>query len=584
MGQAPRKMAGPSGWSHRVATHLFVLIMACTLGTSPALFSQIEPTVTAKVTPEEIRPGGTATYTITVENGQPGTAPQLKLPEGVEALNDSPTYSTNIKIEKRTRTQVTEFSWDISSAKIGKYTIPPQEVSVGDKAYTSNDARLIVKNNPSTPSSPDDPLLTMELEKREIYFGESVPITVTLYLHRGVMLRRVGLIEIPKENFAIQRFPQHPEENVVNMAGQTYTALAFHSTLSALKEGKFKLGPATSEIIIDMPMERGMRGFFPAMEPRKMKPVSNDIEITVMPLPAEGKPSNFTGIVGDFDMTATADLHDLTVGDPISVEINVNGTGNFDALSPPALTTAQTWKTYPARRTNIPRADSIPEGGVHSATFNQVLIPRQMAEFIPPFEFSYFSPTKRKYLTARTQPIPLHMQPAANNSAAGKPSASSPTTSVESGPSEPDKVPTPAPKITDILTVLPDEVAWTTARTPLLHDRRFFVWNMAALSVVAVMLLGKLAVVLWRAHARSATTPLHALHRELRYAQVSRGRFYQMVAQYVQLSHHASQPLPEPVREVLVRNDQINYSPEHEKAGEPIPTDERAKVLAVLKS
>jgi hypothetical protein len=426
-------------------------------------------------------------------------------------------------------------------------------------------------------------MLTMELEKREIYFGESVPITVTLYLHRGVLLRRVGLIEIPKDNFAIQRFPQHPEESVVTMAGETYTALGFHSTLSALKEGKFKIGPATSEILLDMPMERGMRGFFPAMEPRKMKPVSNDIEITVLPLPKEGKPSNFTGIVGDFDMTATADLHDLTVGDPISVEINVTGTGNFDALSPPALTTAQTWKSYPARRTNIPRADSIPEGGVHNATFNQVLIPRQMAEFIPPFEFSYFSPTKKKYLTARTQPIPLHMQPATNAAANGKQGGVSPSASVESGPSEPDKVPSPTPKITDILTVLPDEVAWTTPRTPLLQDRRFFLWNMAALGVVGLLLLGKLAVVLWRSHARSTATPLHTLHRELRRAHVSRGRFYQMVAQYVQLSHDASKPLPEPVREVLVCNDQINYSPDSEKAAEPIPMDERAKVLAALK-
>jgi len=540
-----------------------------------------EPKATAKILPEEIRAGGTAVFTLTVDNGQPQEAPQLTLPEGLQQLSDSPSYSSQTAIVQGKITQSAEFRWEISASKNGEYNIPPQEIALGSKILHSNPTKLVVKNNPAAPASPYDPLFTIEIDKREIYVGETVPVTVNLYLRRNVMVRRIGLIEVPKENFAIQRFPQHSEDSAVTMGGEQYLAFTFHSTLSALKAGKFKLGPATCDVIIDLPLERGMHPFMAATEPRKVRPVSNDIEVNVLPLPDQDKPANFTGVVGDFEMSATADVHDLTVGDPISVELNVTGSGNFDTLSPPALSSPQPWKLYPARRTNIPRADSIPEGGTHSATFNQVLIPRQLVDSIPSYEFNYFSPTKKKYLTARTQPIALHMQPAAVAPTATPAKASSGT--VEGTTPEPEKVTPPAPKITDILTVLPNQVAWSSPRPVLFQDPRFRLWNWAALGVLGVMILGKLLVILWRVRARATASPVYVLGHELRRAKVPRGQFYQMAAHYVQMSHDSSQPLPEPVREVLARNEQINYSPEHEKADEVIPRDERAKVLEALK-
>jgi preprotein translocase subunit SecB len=52
----------------------------------------------------------------------------------------------------------------------------------------------------------------------------------------------------------------------------------------------------------------------------------------------------------DFEVSLNADPRELSVGDPISIEMNVSGSGNFDSLTAPALTTAGDWKTYPARR------------------------------------------------------------------------------------------------------------------------------------------------------------------------------------------------------------------------------------------
>jgi hypothetical protein len=149
---------------------------------------------------------------------------------------------------------------------------------------------------------------------------------------------------------------------------------------------------------------------------------------------------------------------------------------------------------------------------------------------------------------------------------------------------DPDKVPPPVPKVTDILTVLPSEVAWITPRRALLQDPQFRSWNMGALGAVGLLLFGKLAVVLWRARARAAATPLHALDRELRRSNVPRGQFYQLAARYIQMSHDPSRPLPDPQREVLARSEKINYSPEKEWAADTVPGEERAQVLAALRA
>ncbi len=48
------------------------------------------------------------------------------------------------------------------------------------------------------------------------------------------------------------------------------------------------------------------------MEPRKLRPSCNEIEIQVIPLPEEGRPKDFKGVVGDFEITMTADPKNST--------------------------------------------------------------------------------------------------------------------------------------------------------------------------------------------------------------------------------------------------------------------------------
>jgi len=559
----------------------FILFLSA-FGLQPSAFAQNAPRLQASAEPAEIKPGNSTTYTITVEGGQPDEAPALQLPAGLQSAGNAPAYSNQTTVINGVVSNSSVFTWIIIARQAGTFVIPPQEIHVGGRPFRSNEVRVVANPNAVQPASQYDPLLVMQVEKREIYAGEVVPITVTVYAseHR-VAIQRIGLIEVPKDNFAIQRFPLQPEQTVVSMGGARHRAYAFRSTLSALKPGRFKLGPATSEILFEVEARgSGIQSpYFMQREQRTAKPQSVDIDINVLPLPERDRPPGFRGLVGDFDMSINAEPHELSVGDPISVEMNITGSGNFDGLTAPVLTSAGEWKSYPARRLNLRQPDPTGENIQQRATFNQVIIPKKMVSEIPPFEISYFSPTRKQYVTARTPPVPLNVK----DTNPPVPKAGTPVVAAsgEQAPTEPEKVAQPQVKLTDIITVLPEQAAWITPRAVLWRDRAFLIWNGAAAGAVILLLAIKLGSWLWQTRAASPSAPVRGLWKKLRGASLTRGDFYQTAAQYIRL--RGGSPGTE-IQSVLATHEELNFSPPKSASTEPIPRDERARVLRLLRS
>ncbi|MFZ4764184.1 MAG: BatD family protein [Roseimicrobium sp.] len=542
---------------------------------------QAAPVLTATVQPAEIRPGGFATYTITIEGGQPDSAPELALGDGVEMASPSPGLGQQTTIINGVVRQMTTLSWQITASNAGEFTIPAQQIHIGGVPFQCNATKLTVKDSPGSASSQFDPIISLEVAKREFYVGEVVPITANVYLHRNTIPRRVGLIELPKESFAVQRFPLQGEEGSVVMGGMIYRALSFRSTVSALKQGQFKLGPATSEILLDVPTQgnNALHPFLAQMETRKMKPQSNDIDVTVLALPEQDKPPGFTGAVGDFEVNLTASPRDIAVGEPVSVEITVTGQGNFDTLTAPTLTEQGSWKLYPVRKFNFQSANAPANGAQQSIGFSQVVIPKAKVASLPPFEFSFFSPTQKKYITLRTQPVSLNVK-AAEQPVEPQPATSGKTSQLNAAASD-DKAPPVQPKVTDILTNLPGHPTWLATRGPLAQDGTFLRANLAAAGLLLLMIFGKLGFAAWRAHAQAPDAPVRRLWQQLqRGHELSTGAFYRLAAAYIE----AQGLEDERVRDILDRNHAVNYgrpSDDHEK---PITRDERASVLQTLKN
>jgi len=378
---------------------------------------------------------------------------------------------------------------------------------------------------------------------------------------------------------------------MAKIGGQPYRDMVFRSTVAGLKPGRNKLGPASMEIQVDIPIgaTRGNNPFYnQPTQPRKFTPQCNEVELNVLPLPEEGKPANFSGAVGDFQIIGSADPTTLAVGDPIAVDITISGVGNFDAITAPTMAHPEDWKIYPARKfspdgpmsANTPALNGS-ELATQRLSFTQVILPKKVMAEVPAFEFSYFSPTQKKYFTIATAAIPLQMSGAPEHPAEAGGSTVSQT---GAAPEEPEKVSSPRANITDILTVTPNVATFIPTNHGLWGAERFRLINFALGGALVLMILGRIGASALGNYRLRANTPERALWRQLHQRSLSRGQFYTLAASY--LEQFQNKPAaPEAAESILQRHWSLNFSARQPGEAEAlVPGDERAKILSVLRS
>lgn len=581
----------PSVMSFFATMRAFLFLTCLTLLTGIASHLQAQqPTATAEATPNPVSPGQPATFTITVENANPSALPNLNLPAPLVA-NGGVSTSNEISIVNGVQSIMVRFTWPISSPQAGTFTIPPQDIAIGGgSVLKSNEVTLEVKAG-SQSARPDgvdpsqdnglgqmEPILQLRMAKTEFYQGEIVPITATLYLPRTVQLRRLGLIEVDKQDLAIQRFPQQAEQSLETLGNVRYITLTFQSSLSALKPGKMKVGPAKTELILDIPLgnSRNFPFGFMQMDQRKVTVKAPEISLNVLPLPQEGRPKNFSGAVGDFSLSATSQVKEASVGDPVAVDLMIEGQGNFDAIEAPVLATATGWKTYPAKRYNVDSGDPNTADLINRKVgFNQIIVPDRVATEIPAFEFSFFSPRTKQYTHLRSQPIPITIKPSAQAPVAAAGTVGSVTNTAQKPPASP----APEADITDILMPIPAQARWATASVPLLSDKRFLVVN----AVLALAFLALIGWSLWSRMLQKAANSVDRQRRQLRQAVeaggLSEAEFYRRAAHYV--LHVCRGRLPEAAQDIMTRYEALNFAGP-QAGSQPVDGAQRAQVLALL--
>jgi BatD DUF11 like domain len=132
-------------------------------------------------------------------------------------------------------------------------------------------------------------------------------------------------------------------------------------------------------------------------------------------LPTEGRPADFHGAVGTFEIASDISPAAAEAGEPLTLRMHVTGSGNFDRVDSAMLDHVDHWKTYPPKSSFIP---SETDGHKGEKTFEQPLIALQPGkQIIPALAFSYFDPVARRYETARSAPLGVMIAPSLADSA-----------------------------------------------------------------------------------------------------------------------------------------------------------------------
>ncbi len=380
-----------------VTTCLLVLVLA--------RGAAAEVTVRATLDPPQVHVGESATLSVDVDGAQSAAPPAIGRVDGLGIRYIGP--STRLSLVNGRMAASTSHRFSVTAAKPGSFAIGPISVDVDGKTHDAGSVTLqaLPAGAPGQPAAAAGSQLRLVLAaaKSEVYLGERLPLTLTLYVGAA----RVADLQypaIPGDGFALEKLPE-PTQGREQTPQGTFQLVRFATALTALRSGPLTVGPATmalSQIV----RGRGSDAFFQDFFGETRRPLelqSEALTLSVLPLPEADRPPDFSGAVGRFTFDVKAAPRELTAGDPVTITATIAGDGDLERLTPPAFVAGDTLRVYPVQASPAAKA-----GRGSQKTFEQVVIPQQAgAVTLPELRFSYFDAEARAYRTVAAPPIAL---------------------------------------------------------------------------------------------------------------------------------------------------------------------------------
>lgn len=355
-------------------------------------------------------------------------APDLGNIDGLEIRYMGPSTMMTV-LNGQVSSSITHM-YSVLPLRLGKFQLGPFAFTYKGDDYKSNMVFLEVTETRPVPKPvakadqempvdldlDDRIFVTLETAKQVAYTNELIPITVKLYVNR-MNVSDIQLPSFAQESFSKIEFKE-PRQYRENMNGSIYDVLEFSTSIFGTKPGDYKLGPAVikANVVVkrrtarrtsqdpfseDFTRDSFFDDFFTRFERHPVELKSQDIQVSVLPLPSQGRPANFSGAVGDYQFIYAASPTKLKAGDPVTLRMEVNGTGNLNTVLMPNIGAANGFKVY----------DPQVKTGEHSKAFTQVMIPESdNVKEIPKAEFSYFDPAKKDYVTISRGPISIQVE------------------------------------------------------------------------------------------------------------------------------------------------------------------------------
>ena len=376
-------------------------------------------TFTASLDRDTIAPGEAATLSLTFEGGQPKGTPQIADIPGLQISYVGPSSQFSF-VNGQTSSTVT-YHFMVAASRPGEYAIPAMTAQVDGQSLTSQPLKLTVAppNAPATTgvnAGSQVAFMKLTLSKNKVYVGEIITAQIELYFRQDV--QNYGNFQInglTADGFTTGKLVEGQHRRV-QMGNAAYTVVPAFFTLTARKTGPASVGPIRGSVVIELPsanpqrdpfFERfGIRSpMFENGEQRQIPLATDEVTVNSLPLPAENKPADFNGAVGNYTMTINAGPTNVAVGDPITVHVQISGRGAFDTLTLPDQPAWRDFKTYPPTQ-SIKTTDQL---GIEGAkTFEQIVTPQNPdVHELPAFAFSFFDPDAGTYRTLTESPVQL---------------------------------------------------------------------------------------------------------------------------------------------------------------------------------
>ena len=332
---------------------------------------------------------------------------------------EGPATNTRMEMRNANITFSRELTYVLYAKQAGTFTIGPFQLEMDGERYETKPitVEIVQGASRSQAGQADDPLFVLaRADHEQAYVGQQVTVSYDLFYR--VQLRNVSFNKLPtfvgfwtEDLFVAQQLESHQEVR----GGVSYNVAPLRR-VALFPTGAGTHAVGTLAVSCDIPQQRrgGALDDFFAGDPffgrsRSVLRQSEELQIEVLPLPEQGRPAEFTGAVGRFQLSVEAQPTQVAVGDPVTLRVLVEGEGNMAAVQPLQVDTAAGVKLYDPKVEEEERVTNGVYGG--RRLFEYILIPEQGGTLnIPPLRFAYFDPHQARYEVLESAPITIHSE------------------------------------------------------------------------------------------------------------------------------------------------------------------------------
>jgi hypothetical protein len=321
-------------------------------------------------------------------------------------------------------------SYSLTSNQTGRIQLPPVTVTLDGKNYQTNPVEV----NILKPDTTDQLDLEVTLSEQQCYVGQPIIMTIKFYISTDIGDFQFNIPAFTNDAFYLEEpdisHQQAKEYDLGNGTtvfvsqyrtthnGKDSILLSFSKVLIPRYSGEIEISPTSvsADVVVGRARSRDpfaddsfFGGFFGSQKEYKRFMVGSlPLKLKVMPLPEEGKPVGFYGLVGQYTITASATPTKVNVGDPITLTIKIGGGKYLKPVQWPALEHLSEL----AQNFKVPSEKAAPTIENGCKVFTQTIrANNDKVVEIPPIPLVYFDAGKGVYAVAKTEPIKLEVSP-----------------------------------------------------------------------------------------------------------------------------------------------------------------------------
>ncbi|MDY5433535.1 BatD family protein [Bacteroides pyogenes] len=373
-------------------------------------------------------------YTVTTQKIKDFRAPSIKGFEVLMGPSRSQQSSTQIINGNMTSTSSITYTFILMATAAGEYSIPGASVIADGNQLVSNSIKIKVlpqeeggnrgqasETARSSSVSNQDLFITATASKTNVYEQEAFVLTYKIYTREpNLQLNNAKLPDFKGFHSQEIEMPANARWSQEHYNGRNYSTAVYRQfVLFPQQSGKLFIEPAQFQMTIgkaiqsDDPFEAFFNGGSNILEIRK-NIVTPRISIDVHSLPANNKPANFTGGVGEFSISSSINNEKLKTNDALTVKIVISGTGNLKLISNPEVKFPNDFEIYDPKVDHQVRLTR--EGLTGNKIVECLAIPRHAGTYkIPAISFSYFDIRSKSYKTLHTEEYTVKVEKGAGN-------------------------------------------------------------------------------------------------------------------------------------------------------------------------